>query len=59
MLSTIFPDYNWLPWKFNRAPQLFWNDVNNQKKFVKWAENELNIKEMGDWYKVTRRVRYL
>jgi hypothetical protein len=35
----------------------YWEDVNNQKKFVNWAASQLHIKDMSDWYKITRKVR--
>jgi hypothetical protein len=52
----MFPDYNWLPWKFEKSPQGFWENSENRKKFMNWAAKELNIKEMKDWYKVTHKV---
>jgi hypothetical protein len=56
LLSAIYPEYEWLPWKFDRCPVSFWDDVNNQRKFVDWAEKQLNIQEMSDWYKITAKV---
>jgi hypothetical protein len=56
LLSNVFPEYEWLPWKFDNCPRNYWDDVKNQKKFMDWAAEQLNIQEMGDWYKVTKRV---
>jgi hypothetical protein len=56
LLSNLYPEYDWLPWRFTFCPQSYWNDLKNQRKFVEWAGNQLNIKEMSDWYKVTTRV---
>lgn len=56
LLSTIYPDYDWLPWKFNKAHHNFWDDVNNQRKFMNWVGKEINIKQLDDWYKVTSYV---
>ena len=52
----MYPEYEWLPWKFVRVPRGFWADTNNQKKFLNWAQNELGIKNYTDWYKVTPTV---
>jgi hypothetical protein len=41
-----------LPWKFNKAPKDFWNNKDNQRKFLDWLGKELGFKEMSDWYKV-------
>jgi hypothetical protein len=60
LLSTLYPELEWLPWKFPKCPHNFWDDVNNQRKFVDWAGKQLDIKEMSDWYQVIQKVtRYL
>jgi hypothetical protein len=56
LLSSLHPEYEWLPWKFERCPNEYWDNVNNQKKFVEWAGKQFNVKEMSDWYKVSTRV---
>jgi hypothetical protein len=58
LLSTVYPDYNWLPWKFDKCPNFYWNDFNNHKKFIEWAAQQLKIKEMSDWYNVTVKDLY-
>ena len=56
LLSAAYPDYEWLPWKFNPSPKHFWSDVNNQMKFIKWLSNQLKLSSMDDWYNVTIKV---
>ena len=56
LLSEIYPEYKWLPWKFDAIQRNFWRDLNNQRKFMEWAGKELEIKEMSDWYKVSLQV---
>jgi hypothetical protein len=56
LLSSIYPENEWLPWKFSRCPSTFWDDLKNQRKFMEWAANELKIKEMRDWYNVSFKV---
>jgi hypothetical protein len=56
VISSVYPEYEWLPWKFIKCSTNFWEDVNNQKKFVHWSAKELNIKEMIDWYKISSQV---
>ena len=56
LLSSVYPEYDWLPWKFTVCPLGFWNDIANQRKFTEWVAKELNIKEMEDWYRVTTKV---
>ena len=56
LLSITYAESTWLPWKFRKCGNKFWSDAKNQTKFMEWAANELNIKEMGDWYNVTTDV---
>jgi hypothetical protein len=56
LLSTVYSEYEWLPWKFDISPQNYWGNVNNRKKFMEWAAQQLNIKDMADWYKVSQKV---
>jgi hypothetical protein len=56
LLSSVYPEHEWLPWKFPRLPDNFWEDAKNERKFMDWAAKQLNIKEMGDWYNVTFKV---
>ena len=56
MLSNLYPEYEWLPWKFAQCPQNFWENVNNQLMYVNWAGKQFQIKEMSDWYNVTLEV---
>ena len=46
----VYPEYDWLPWKFEKCPKKYWHDVKNERKFMDWAGKELNVKEMSDWY---------
>ena len=56
LLSTAYPEYEWLPWKFVQAPKKFWADNNNKKMFLQWAGKQLGIKDYADWYNVSTQV---
>jgi hypothetical protein len=56
LLSTVFPEYEWLPWKFKTVSMNYWKDVNNQRKFLEFVGKQLNIKERSDWYKISMKV---
>jgi hypothetical protein len=58
LLSEMFPNYEWLPWKFQKSPPNYWNDVKNQRKFLEWAAKQLNITELNDWHNVTNNVTF-
>lgn len=51
-LKTIYPHHRWKSSHFDR--RLYWNDLNNQKKKLEQIGTELGVKELDDWYKVSR-----
>lgn len=56
VFSTNFPDYDWLPWQFAKAPSQYWNNKENVLKFFSWVYKELKLTCFEDWYKVTFQV---
>jgi hypothetical protein len=58
LIMSIFPEYKLLPWKFSVSPRNFWNKIENQKTFLDWAAQQLNIKQPSDWYTVSSQVIY-
>jgi hypothetical protein len=67
-LILIYPEYNFLPWKFKVLPNNFWSDESNRYRFMEhlarslnkehqdYQEDELNIseeKEEEKWSKLT------
>ena len=58
LITNIYPEFDWLPWRFVQTQKGMWDNIINQKKFVQWAGDKLNIKEMSDWYKVSQQVLF-
>ena len=56
LLSAVYPDFEWLPWKFDTILRHFWPDIENQRKFMEWAGKQLKIKDKSEWYRVTSQV---
>jgi hypothetical protein len=56
LISGVYSEYAWLPWKFDKCPRNFWGEVKNQRNFMDWAGKQLNVKDMSDWYKVSKKV---
>ena len=56
LLAEAYPEYDWLPWQFEKSPKRFWENPKNVRKFMDWAGKQLNVKEMSDWYNVTSKV---
>lgn len=53
-LEDLYPEHEWLTWKFNDpAPSKTWNNTQLQKEFMNYFAKELKMKKMEDWYAVT------
>jgi len=50
---NYLPDYDWKEWKFSKAPNGFWQQRKNRKRYMLWLGQELGFKEISDWYSVT------
>jgi hypothetical protein len=55
-LKTIYPDYEWLEWKFTQTSKNFWNDIENHKKYTEWLGNKLGYTEKEHWYNITYNI---
>ena len=56
LLCALYPNYEWLPWRFPKVSSHYMEDIENQKKIVDWAGKELKIEQLSDWYKITNKV---
>ena len=57
LITSFYPNYHWLPWKFKHLPKGFWQDKqNHQRKYLDYLAKELNINDINDWYKVSVNV---
>ena len=55
MLSNVYHNFEWLPWKFDNCPSTYWDNKENQIKYMEWVREQLHYKEMNDWYKIQRK----
>jgi len=60
ILRTVFPDIDWLPWKFQKTPTVFWESSDNQRQYMKWLSGVLKREEgvPEQWYSITREDIY-
>jgi hypothetical protein len=56
LIKLIYPEYEWIPWKFNRVVGGYFDDINNQREYMNWLFKKLEYKEMSDWYKITQKI---
>jgi hypothetical protein len=52
-LERVYPEHNWLAWKFPSVPAGFWSQHSNLKKYVEWLGEQLHITELSDWKRVS------
>jgi hypothetical protein len=53
-LMEIYPDTEWQLWRFGRAPHNFWENLDNQRSYLQWLEDEWKIDCPSDWYFFTK-----
>ena len=51
-LEKLYPEENWNIFNRKRLPNDFWNSLENQRKFMNFVKQKLNIQKMEDWYSV-------
>ena len=56
LIMSVLPEYPWIPWKFLNVPNGYWNEIENQIKFMRYLGEQLKVKTMEDWYGLTARV---
>ena len=56
VISQHIEGEEWKPWLFDKAPNGFWQDLENQKWYMDWLSGELGITELDGWYIYDRDV---
>jgi hypothetical protein len=52
----MYPDHEWLPWMFHKAPQGFWSEQKNVRAYLEWLGKTLQFHQMSDWYSVSPAI---
>jgi hypothetical protein len=50
-LMDIYPEIDWLPWRFESLPKWFWFVEENRRKFFDYLAEQCKIGDLDDWYK--------
>ena len=53
IITSIYPEYEWIPWLFDKVPRNYWENDENVKKYLNWFQNKLKFKNLDDWYMIT------
>src|SRR5690349_18669365 len=48
-LQDVYPEHNWMLWKFTTMPRDYWDKTENQKEFFDRLSVKLGHKGMDDW----------
>lgn len=53
-LKDLYPEFEWNPFHCKKIPSESsnWNDIQNQRKFLEFIAEQLNIQKPEDWYSV-------
>jgi len=43
LVSSVFDDCTFLPWKFNKVPKAYWLEVENRKAYVEWLKDTVGV----------------
>jgi hypothetical protein len=54
MLKKVYPEYNWLPWKFKALPKITYRDPNVVKQALEYIEQKCNVTKPEHWYRVSQ-----
>ncbi len=52
LLQYVYPEHQWVPWLFIRAPQDIWKNNGMIQDYMVWLGQKLNYTKTGDWYNI-------
>eukprot|EP01122_Echinamoeba_exundans_P011235 TRINITY_DN4400_c0_g1_i1.p1 TRINITY_DN4400_c0_g1~~TRINITY_DN4400_c0_g1_i1.p1 ORF type:complete len:204 (-),score=27.30 TRINITY_DN4400_c0_g1_i1:483-1094(-) len=52
-LAAVYPDHEWLPWRFPSVPRTIWLSMEMRNKFREYAMRQLRIATEADWAAVS------
>jgi hypothetical protein len=48
----VYPEKEWVPWKFEIQPRLLWNNPRNCRMYFEWLADNLQIFSQNQWYQL-------
>lgn len=54
ILASLYPQHPWDITKFKTVTKVYWNDKQNQLKFMDALGKELGFQQMADWYSINK-----
>ena len=53
VVKEYLPRQRWLEWRFVHAPNKFWEDPANRRRYVTWLGQQLGFRRPDDWYQLS------
>eukprot|EP01121_Diplochlamys_sp_Union-15-3_P013862 TRINITY_DN4362_c0_g1_i1.p1 TRINITY_DN4362_c0_g1~~TRINITY_DN4362_c0_g1_i1.p1 ORF type:complete len:431 (-),score=54.16 TRINITY_DN4362_c0_g1_i1:183-1475(-) len=57
-LTSVYPEFPWLTWKFSNVPRGYWKDKSNHRLFFDWLGEVLHYQNHDDWYNISQADIY-
>ncbi len=54
MFERLFPDHDWVPWRFRNVSHGYWSKLQNRQRYMRWLGKQLGYIKPEDWYQVSR-----
>ena len=54
MMESIYPEHDWIPWKFHQVSKGYYDSKMHRQKYVEWLTKQLDIRSLNDWYRVSK-----
>ncbi len=54
MFERLFPDHDWVPWRFRNVPHGYWSKPENRQRYVRWLGKQLGYTKPEHWYRIAR-----
>src|SRR5690349_8425763 len=55
-MQGVYPEHNWMRWRFGRTPYIFWKKLKGDKteitKLIDWIGQKLHVTHLDDWYRI-------
>jgi len=52
-LGVLYPDFEWIPWRFNKTKEGFLDIKANRISLINAIARDFGIKELGGWYDIS------
>jgi hypothetical protein len=56
LLTAVYPDHSWLPWRFVNTIDGFWRNLDNVRWYLSWLGERLWFTSMDDWYCLSKEM---